>query len=148
MTKKKAVYISFWLLAVIMVFCVSFIGARIGATGRAMEEDTKELQDAYSSIVLAGYDRIKLRAGQKEQSVYFYNSEHNKCFLVFSLLLDGEELCRSGFLPPNTKIEQVTLSKSLAAGEYDNAILRYSCYDLYTQRELNGADISVKLEVS
>ena len=119
----------------------------MGMASRAEAESAAEIPDAYSGIILAGYDRIKLRAEQKEQSVYFYNPEENECFLVFSLLLDGEELCSSGFLAPNTTVETVRLSKALPAGEYADAVLRYSCYDLYTQRELNGAEIAVKLEV-
>lgn len=148
MIKKKITRIAFLLLAAVAVFALSFMGARIGTARQAATENTEEIPDAYSRIVLAGYDKIKLRAGQKEQPVYFYNSEENRCFLVFSLLLDGEELCNSGFLAPNTKVETVYLSKELTAGEYADAVLRYSCYDLYTQRELNGAEIAVKLEVS
>lgn len=147
MTKKKFTNILLALFAVAVIFGVSFIGARIGAASRTEAEREAEIPEAGSSIVLAGYDKIRLRAGQKEQSVYFYNSEENECFLVFSIFLEGEELCSSGFLAPNTKIEKVSLSKSLPAGEYSDAVLRYSCYDLYTQRELNGAEIAVKLEV-
>lgn len=147
MTKKKGINILLVLLTAAAVFALSFIGARMGMAGRVKADSVAEIPDAYSGIILAGYDRITLRAGQQEQSVYFYNPEENECFLVFSLLLDGEELCNSGFLPPNTKVETVRLSKMLPTGEYTNAVLRYSCYDLYTQRELNSAEIAVKLEV-
>ena len=147
MTKRKGINILLVLLAAVAVLALSFVGARMGMASRAEAESAAEIPDAYSGIILAGYDRIKLRAEQKEQSVYFYNPQENECFLVFSLLLDGEELCSSGFLAPNTKVETVRLSKTLPAGEYADAVLRYSCYDLYTQRELNGAEIAVKLEV-
>lgn len=147
MTKKRLTNIFLALFAVAVIFGVSFIGARIGVASRTETEREAEIPEAGSSIVLAGYDKIRLRAGQKVQSVFFYNSEENECFLVFSIFLEGEELCNSGFLAPNTKVESVHLSKHLPAGEYNDAILRYSCYDLYTQRELNGAEIAVKLEV-
>ena len=147
MTKKRFTNIFLALFVAAVIFGVSFIGARIGATSRTETEREAEIPEARSSIVLAGYDKIRLRAGQKEQSVFFYNSEGNECFLAFSIFLEGEELCSSGFLAPNTKVESVRLSKPLPAGEYSDAVLRYSCYDLYTQRELNGAEIAVKLEV-
>ena len=117
MTKRKGINILLVLLAAVAVLALSFVGARMGMASRAEAESAAEIPDAYSGIILAGYDRIKLRAEQKEQSVYFYNPEENECFLVFSLLLDGEELCSSGFLAPNTKVETVRLSKALPAGE-------------------------------
>lgn len=97
MTKKRLTNIFLALFAVAVIFGVSFIGARIGAASRTETEREAEIPEAGSSIVLAGYDKIRLRAGQKVQSVFFYNSEENECFLVFSIFLEGEELCNSGF---------------------------------------------------
>lgn len=67
--------------------------------------------------------------------------------MEFSLLLDGETLYSSDRIAPNTKIENITIAKPLSRGSYTGAILQYSCYDLYSQQELSGAEVAVNLEV-
>lgn len=150
MTKKKASILALVLFVAVAVFGLSFMGARMGTASKettAEKAEEEQPLNACQSISLPGYDVIKLRAGRTEQSVYFYNPAGNRCFITFSVILDGKELYTSGMLAPNTKIESIALSTPLPTGNYDNALLRYSCYDLYTQRELNGAEIAVKLEV-
>lgn len=150
MTKRKAAALALSLLAVVVVFGVSFVGARMGAASReATQPESLEAEplNACQNIALAGYEEIRLRANQTEQEVYFCNSEQNACFITVSLLLDGETLYSSGMLAPNTKIERIDLARPLSPGSYGGAELLYSCYDLYTQRELNGASVAVKLEV-
>lgn len=71
MTKKRFTNIFLALFVAAVIFGVSFIGARIGMAGRVKADSVAEIPDAYSGIILAGYDRITLRAGQQEQSVYF-----------------------------------------------------------------------------
>lgn len=146
MIKKKITSIALLLLAAVVVFALSFIGARVGLTSsRAAESD--DLSPAAPSIALPGYDEISLKADQTEQEVYFYNPKSNRCFMEFSLLLDGETLYSSDRIAPNTKIEYITIAKPLSRGSYTGAILQYSCYDLYSQQELNGAEVAVNLEV-
>lgn len=146
MIKKKITSTALLLLAAVAVFALSFIGARVGLTSsRAAESD--DLSPAVPSIALPGYDEISLKAGQTEQEVYFYNPKGNRCFMEFSLLLDGETLYSSDRIAPNTKIENITIAKPLSRGSYTGAILQYSCYDLYSQQELSGAEVAVNLEV-
>lgn len=139
-----------FILALAAVFAVSYIGARIG-TGAKSETTTEAEQaeplEASQSIAIPGYDVIRLAAGQTQQSAYFYNPDSNTCFFIVSLCVDGAELYVSPMLAPNTQIENICLAEPLSAGFYD-AVLMYSCYDLYTQKELNGAEIAVKLEVN
>lgn len=146
--KNRAIIILSAVLIIAVAFCASFFGARLGAaptTGPAEAEEAEPL-NAAESIALAGYDALRLSARQTEQSVYFYNPGRNKCFIAISLLCDGKELYTSPMLAPNTKIEHISLLEPLPAGTYDG-IIKYSCFDLYTQRELNGAEAAVKLEV-
>lgn len=150
MTKRKAAACTLALLAVVVVFGVSFIGARIGIASRGpaqAESLAAEPLNACQNIALAGYEEIKLMANQTGQEVYFCNPEQNTCFITVSLLLDGEELYSSGMLAPNTKVKRIDLARPLPSGSYSGAELLYNCYDLYTQRELNGASVAVKLEV-
>lgn len=145
---KKIIKPLLVLLVIAAAFCASFFGARLGTapnTGTAETEKAEPL-NAADSIALAGYDTLKLSAQQTEQSVYFYNPDRNKCFIVISVMCDGKELYTSPMIAPNTKIENISISEPLSVGIYDG-IIKYSCFDLYTQRELNGAEAAVKLEV-
>ncbi len=139
----KGVLIFFVIAA---AFASSFIGARLGTANRETAAD-EQLLNATENIALAGYDVLHFSANQTEQDVFFYNSQKNRCFLIVSIILDGQEIYTSQMLAPNTKIENISLSNPLPVGVYENAIIRYSCFDLYTQRELNGTDIDIKLEV-
>ncbi len=147
MTKRKITRITLLLLAAVAVFALSFVGARVGLTSSRAAAESDDLALTYPGIAIPGYDEIRLRAGQTEQEVYFYNPKSNRCFLEISVLLDEETLFTSDWMAPNTKIERISIEKSLSRGSYDGAVLRYSFYDLYTQRELNGAEVAVKLEV-
>lgn len=146
MIKKKITCIALLLLAAVAVFALSFIGARLGLTSSGAAE-SDDLSPAVPSIALPGYDEISLKAGRTEQEVYFYNPKGSRCFMEFSLLLDGETLYSSDRIAPNTKIENITIAKPLSRGSYTGAILQYSCYDLYSQQELSGAEVAVNLEV-
>lgn len=145
---KKFTKPLFILLVIAAAFAASYFGARLGVPNstEAAADEAQPLE-ANQSIILAGYDVISLDAQETEQSVYFYNPDKNQCFIMVSLIVDGVELYASDMIAPNTKIDSITLSQPLTAGVYDDAVIRYSCYDLYTQRELNGTDIAVKLEV-
>lgn len=151
--RKKALVSVSALLAVAAVFLAAFMGARLGAekspetaavTAAAEEAEPK---DASQSIIIPGYDEIRLKAHEKEQAVYFYNPAENPCFFVISLKIDDTEIYRSEMLAPDTKIESISISEPLYRGSYGGAVISYACYDLYTQQELNGAEIAVKLEV-
>lgn len=147
---KKIIKPLLILLALAAVFAVSYCGAHLAmsmsSTVKTAAEEATPLE-ATESIIIAGYDVLNLKAQQTDQNLYFYNSDKNKCFIVFALIVDGKELYTSDMIAPNTKIDNISLSQPLAAGVYYDAVIRYTCYDLYTQRELNGADIAVKLEV-
>lgn len=139
----KGVLIFFVIAA---AFAASFIGAKLGTANSQVAEE-EQLLNATENIALAGYDVLHFSANQTEQDVFFYNSQKNRCFLIISIILNGEEIYTSQMLAPNTKIESISLSNPLPAGVYNDAVIRYSCFDMYSQRELNGTDIDIKLEV-
>lgn len=153
MDKKVFVLLSA-LLAIAAVFLDAFMGARLGAgigpeaaADGADTEETTEPLEAGRGIAIPGYDEIRLKANETEQTVYFHNPDQNNCFFVISLMIDGIEIYKSEMIAPGAKIESISLSAPLYAGSYSGAVLSYSCYDLYTQQELNGAEMPVKLEV-
>ena len=148
---KKTLVLLYSVLAIAAVFSAAFLGARLGAgIGPEAAADTTEAAEpleAGQGIAIPGYDEIRLNANETEQTVYFHNPAQNRCFFVISLIIDGVEIYRSEMISPGAKIENISLSAPLYAGNYSGAVLSYSCYDLYTQQELNGAEMPVKLEV-
>lgn len=103
---------------------------------------------ATGSIAIPGYDKITLKAGQRNQEVHLLNPAGNDCYFVISLLLaDGTEIYKSGVIPPGNEVNNIKLSAVPAAGTYENAILRYSCWAVDGQAEVSGADTICTLEV-
>lgn len=99
-------------------------------------------------IAIPGFEKLVLKAGELEQKVGFYNPEQNTCyFRIFFTLADGTELYRSGMIKPGQVLDTVKLSRSLEAGIYEGAVLRYECFSIDALNPLNGAETIMKLEV-
>ena len=144
------------LLVCAAVFAASFFGAHIGAGQHNAEAAAEVSLDPAAdtttgnprSIAIPGYEALQLKAQQTEQSIYLYNPEGNSCIFVISLYLDDIMLFETAPIDPGAELNSITLLQRLPAGTYEGATLRYSCFDCAdTTRELNGADISLKLEV-
>lgn len=130
MPKKNAVTLA--LFAAAAVFGLSFAGARMGTVSRettanVTETETAEPMEADLGIAIPGYDEIRLKANETEQAVYFYNPAQNRCFFVISLKIDDMEICRSEMIPPNAKIESISLSRPLYSGNYSGAVIFMIC---------------------
>lgn len=126
------------------------------SSGRlALDPDAQKITNSYyfgggsaDSIAIPGYERLVLKAGQKQQDVLLFNPENNTCFFVFEILTeDGKLLYKSGLVEPGKALYKIELSEPLKAGSYP-ATLRYSCYAEGTLAQLNGADVNITLEVS
>lgn len=136
----------------------SYYGANRGLQEAAeppTEDQSEEIAPAVEttqvnsdSISIPGYEVIHLKADQKEQSVFLYNPARNQCYFTVALLVDGVELFRTERLEPGAELSTVTMKQKIPAGTYENAKLRYSCFDLKTMKELNGADVMLRLEVA
>jgi hypothetical protein len=100
-------------------------------------------------IDITAYESLELKADTLEQSVRFDNPLQNNCWLVITLSLeDGTVLWKSQELQPGQVVRSITLNQSLAAGEYENAVLRYQHWTYDAEKEpLNGAETIVTLKV-
>ncbi|MBQ8025524.1 MAG: hypothetical protein IJ259_03780 [Oscillospiraceae bacterium] len=100
-------------------------------------------------IDITAYESLALKADTPEQSVRFDNPIENNCWLVITLSLeDGTVLWKSEELQPGQVVRSITLNQSLAAGEYENAVLRYQHWTYDAEKEpLNGAETIVTLKV-
>lgn len=98
---------------------------------------------------VTAYETIKLKADTLEQSVRFENPLQNNCWLVITLSLeDGTILWKSEELIPGQVVRSITMNRTLEAGEYENAVLRYQHWTFDDAKEaLNGAETLVTLNV-
>lgn len=152
------------ILTAILIFCGIFVGSALSsnksepATVEVRETaeepestdviETPEDTPSSGDISVPGFSSVTFSAGTTEQNMTLYNPEKNNCYFIISLLLpDGTEIYKSGMLKPGEVIEKITLTKALEAGLYDNAVIRYDCYEIGTLQQLNGANAKFNLEV-
>ena len=136
-----------------------FLGTQISSPAKSRTlEAAEEPQIAtdytvspVGSIAIPGYEKLTFQAGERTQYVSLSNPAENDCYFVISILLpDGTELYRSGIIAPGTVIDCLRLNFAPVAGIYENAILRYSCWEDGADGELseiNGANTVFTLEV-
>ena len=101
-----------------------------------------------TGIKIPGYPSITLPADTETVSVALLNPEGNPCYFTFELALQdtGEVLYTSKLVPPGQAIYEITLSRPLAAGEYD-AVIRISTTSLEDGSAMNGANVETVLIV-
>lgn len=100
------------------------------------------------TIEIPGFDSIPLKAEATKQQVNFHNPKKNTCYFKLSLWQDAEtKLWESKLLEPGKAIYELTLDQPLAAGTYDQAMLKYECFSLKDQEPLNGSEIRLSLAV-
>lgn len=99
-------------------------------------------------ISIPGYADMVFPANTQKVRVALVNPKENDCYFVFSFLLwkNGEELYRSGMIPPGMAVTEQTLSRGLSAGEY-LLILRVQSYSLSDKKAMNSVDMEVILTV-
>lgn len=99
-------------------------------------------------IKIPGYPSITLPADTEEVTVALLNPEDNPCYFTFELVLrdTGEVLYTSGMVAPGKVLTDITLSRPLAAGEY-NATIKISTASLEDGSAMNGANVETVLIV-
>ena len=113
----------------------------------AEDQDYSEIEES-DSISIPGYDILTFAADKKEQEVQLHNPQDNTCYFKMSLILsDGTCIWTSDLLEPGKGFEKITLDKTLKAGTYSDVTLKYECYSLKDQTQLNGAEIKLTIEV-
>lgn len=99
-----------------------------------------------SGIQIPGYPSITIEADTQDVAVALLNPEGNPCYFTFELVLadTDEVLYTSGLVPPGQAIYNISLSRPLAAGEYD-AVIRISTTSLEDGSAMNGANVETVL---
>ena len=117
------------------------------ASKYAEDQDYSSIEES-DSISVPGYDTFTFKAGQKKQEITLHNPEENTCYFKMSLILeDGTTIWESDLLEPGMAFNEIELNQTLDKGTYSNVKLKYDCYSLKDQSQLNGAEIKVTIEV-
>lgn len=139
------------------------IGALSGCSGNEGKKEKKDYSNIVENpnIAIPGYASLMFKAEKKEQSVDFFNPEENTCYFHMSLVLkerDEQEsenekraqeevvLWTSEYLEPGEHIKSISLDRELDEGDYP-AILKYDCFALKDERQLNGSNVELILTV-
>lgn len=105
----------------------------------------KQATTEYATI--PGFESMIFAADTTEQEVYFANPESNTVNLQLTLSLpDGTELYKSDLIEPGKVVKNITISKALSPGTYENANLHYDCFTSENEK-CNSANVSFKLIV-
>lgn len=111
----------------------------------AEDQDYSDMTEA-DSIAVPGYDSFTFAAGKKTQQITLHNPEENTCYFKMSLILeDGTTIWTSDLLEPGMAFTSIELEKPLEKGTYSNVTLKYDCYSLKDQSQLNGAAVKVTI---
>jgi hypothetical protein len=99
------------------------------------------------TIAIPGFKKLTAE-GQTLHAGAITNPEQNGCYFVVTLIMPGgAELYRSTYLAPGESLGDVDTLVPLAAGAYEGVTAKYSCYTMDDLKPLNGADITLTLEV-
>ena len=111
----------------------------------AEDQDYSDITES-DSISIPGYDSFTFKAGQRVQYITLHNPETNTCYFKMSLILeDGTVIWISDLLEPGMAFTAIELVEELDKGTYSNVRLKYDCYSLKDQSQLNGAEIKVTI---
>lgn len=100
------------------------------------------------NILIPGFESLNFKAGQTEQKVTFRNPPENNCIFRITLLLaDGQVIWTSGLIPPDTTLTEIELNWPLERGTYPNAVMKYECFSVENETQLNGAEIRLNIRV-
>ena len=123
---------------------------RLGLSeNREVEEPQVTVQKLENASAIPGFESLTLQAGTKKQKIVLSNPAENTCLFQISLLLeDGTLLWVSELIEPGEDSDPIRLSKTLSAGQYPNACLKYECFAMDADKTpLNGAEIKLTLRV-
>jgi hypothetical protein len=103
----------------------------LGSSSKSLDEQLAEMQKRVDEgqIGVEMQTSITVKAGKRDAKLLIENPARNtKSFIVTLCLEDtGEEIYKSGIIPPNSYIEKATLNKTLKAGTYP-AVAYFTTY--------------------
>lgn len=97
-------------------------------------------------ISIPGFDSIHFEPDQKVQKVNFFNPESNNCYMIFTLVVGSDVIWQSDKVYPGYGFYEIETNKSFKSGTY-NAILKINCFNIESDKELNGGQLEFNIYV-
>ena len=107
-------------------------------TGTLSESVTAE------GVKIPGYTGITIPAETTDVQLLLFNPADNECDLMFEIVLDGETLYKSGLVAPGMCVEDITLTRGLAQGEYQ-AVLTIRSYEPEGDTQTSSTNVGLNL---
>jgi len=109
------------------------------------EQDLPQVAHEQDMIAIPGFESMVFSAGEVKQKVNFYNPKSNTCLFTMSLIVNNEELWRSGNVEAGKGFYEIELDHPLEAGTYTG----YEHIDCHTPDgiQLNSANVEFTLTV-
>lgn len=130
--------------------------SKVEGTSGHVDGEASEWDDGLSApseiegrILVPGYSGAKMAVGDTTLKLRIGNPAENTCYLQATLQLeDGTVLYESGLIEPGKGFDEITLTQSLEAGEYD-AYVHYQGYSMDEEPQiLNSCDSAFTLVVT
>lgn len=97
-------------------------------------------------VMIPNMESVTIPAGTADVRILLFNPADNDYSLAFEVAVDGETLYASGLVEPGMCVEDITLSKRLARGEY-KAILKVRIYGQESNSETGETGVEFSLLV-
>ena len=144
------------IILLVGAFCFGLFFRGCEKTDPDIDSNAKDYNDVQAdfgnpsedSIAIPGYPEIVFPSDTKNVQVVLLNPKGNPCYFRFVLVLkdSGEEIYRSGLIPPGQAVTDITLTRPLAEGEYPLEI-RIETASLEERIPMNGAVMETLLKV-
>ena len=102
-------------------FYLSMDDMRVPLGEFSMESIGKILPENEPWLMIPGYDKVTVSAGDTNLKMPLINPDGNPCFLTFEIILSdtGETLYTSDMVAPRARVEGFTAAKAFEEGEYE-----------------------------
>lgn len=148
--QKNAKPVKLWpVLVIVLIAVLAGSLLLVHQNGSAPASETEPVEKLDGQIAVPGFESLTLKADSKKQEVVLSNPAKNSCYFRISLILsDGTVLWTSEDIAPGKTSKPIKLSRTLEAGTYQEAKLKYECFTMDGNHSaLNGAEIKLTLRV-
>lgn len=112
------------------------------------EKPLEDQSGGKEGMKIPGYQELIIAADSLNAQIPLINPEGNRCYFMYELVIDGQEepLYTSKLIEPGKAVTDLSLTRSLSAGEY-SATLKVIPYAMDRKTKLNSANIYTTLLV-
>lgn len=107
--------------------------------------ESTEMDEEEEGIIIPGFGYIVMQEASTTQDVVLENPAENDVYFIISLLIEDQEVYKSGLIEPGKGIYSIELPEFYSEGEYAGK-LNYETRSISNpEEEKNGAEINVPI---